>query len=62
MCILDLSNLSMYDFYYNILKKQYGENLYRYRQFTVGNKTKDFYEDMGQTITEYDTSDYQKDR
>ena len=60
--ILDLSKHLMHDFYYNKLKCQYWENcdlLYTDTDcLLLEVKTWDFYKDMEQTITEYDTSDY----
>ena len=55
----------MYDWYYNKLKKKYGENctlLYRDTDsLLVDIKTKDVYKDMSETKEEYDFSDYPKD-
>ena len=63
--VLDLSKLLMYHWYYNKLKKQYGENctlLYTDTDsLLVDIKTKDIYEDMLQNKNEYDFSDYPKE-
>ena len=63
--VLDLSKHLMYDWYYNNLKKKYGENctlLYTDTDsLLVDIKTDDVYEDMAETKDEYDFSDYPKD-
>ena len=63
--VLDLSKLLMYDWYYNKLKKKYGENctlLYTDTDsLLVDIKTKDAYQDMAEMKDEYDFSDYPKD-
>ena len=55
----------MYDWYYNKLKKKYGENctlLYTDTDsLLVDIKTKDVYKDMSETKDEYDFSDYPTD-
>ena len=55
----------MYDWYYNKLKKKYGENctlLYTDTDsILVEMKTKDVYKDMSETKDEYDFSDYSTD-
>ena len=62
MSVLDLSKTLMYDFYYNKLKMQYGENVELIYTDTdsllLEIKTDNFYEDMRKNIHEYDTSDY----
>ena len=62
MSVLDLSKVLMYDFYYNKLKTQYGENMELIYTDTdsllLEIKTDDFYKDMKNSIDEYDTSDY----
>ena len=54
----------MYDWYYNKLKKKYGENcnlLYTDTDSSlVDIKTEDIYKDMSVTKDEYDFSDYSK--
>ena len=63
--VLDLSKHLMYDWYYNNLKKKYGENctlLYTDTDsLLVDIKTNDVYKDMAETKDEYDFSDYPKD-
>jgi hypothetical protein len=65
MCVLDLSKHLMYDWYYNTLKKRYGENctmLYTDTDNLLVNiKTEDAYKDMAEMKDEYDFSDYPKD-
>ncbi|KAL9984486.1 hypothetical protein ACROYT_G006784, partial [Oculina patagonica] len=62
MTILDVSKLCMYDFYYNNLKKKYGENIELLYTDTdsllLEVKTEDFYEDMLEDKESYDTSNY----
>jgi hypothetical protein len=63
--VLDLSKYRMYDFWYNHLKRLYGEKaqlLYTDTDsllYKVG--TENVYEDMRQHAEEYDFSDYPKD-
>ena len=63
--VLDLSKHLMYDWYYNKLKKKYGENctlLYTDTDsLLVDIKTKDAYKDMSEIKEDYDFSDYPKD-
>ena len=65
MSILDLSKHLMYDFYYNELKKQYGDRcevLYTDTDSLLLNiQTEDVYQDMAQNIDWYDTSDFPQD-
>lgn len=62
MAILDISKVVMYEFYYDFLKKKYGENVcLAYTDtdsFVLHVKTDDFYADMKQNLERYDTSDY----
>lgn len=62
MAILDISKVVMYEYYYDFLKKKYGENVcLAYTDtysFVLHVKTDDFYEDMKQNLERYDTSDY----
>ena len=62
---LDLSKHLMYDWYYNKLKRKYGENctlLYTDSDsLLVDIKTKDAYKDKAEMKNEYDFSDYPKD-
>ena len=67
MCVLDLSKHLMYDFYYNQLKKQYGERCQLLYTDTdsllLEIQTENVYEDMGGSASAhlYDTSNYPKD-
>ena len=65
MSVLDLSKHLMYDFYYNELKKQYGEHCQLLYTDTdsllLEIQTEDVYKDMGANADLYDTSDYPKD-
>jgi ribosome-binding factor A len=62
MAILDLSKLLMYDFYYNSIKKQYGEKaqlLYTDTDSLLLHiETPNIYDDMLRNPELYDTSDY----
>lgn len=64
-CVLDLSKHLMYDWYYNTLKKKYGDNctlLYTDTDsLLVAIKTEDAYKDMSEMKDEYDFSDYPKE-
>ena len=65
MCVLDLSKILMYKFYYQHLKYKYGtrcELLYTDTDsLLLEIKTEDFYEDMGRHLELYATSDYPED-
>ena len=65
MCILDLSKHLMYDFYYNEMKKQYGDNMCLLYTDTdsllMQIQTNDVYKDISQHISLYDTSNYSED-
>ena len=65
MSILDLSKHHMYDLYYNILKKKYGDRcrlLYTDTDsLLIEIQTEDVFADMAATADLYDTSDYPKD-
>ncbi|XP_035233732.1 LOW QUALITY PROTEIN: uncharacterized protein LOC118205552 [Stegodyphus dumicola] len=60
--ILELSKILMYNFHYNIIKKEYGENASLLftdtDSLTYEIRTKDVYEDMKHRSDIYDTSDY----
>lgn len=62
MAILDISKVLMYDFYYNHLKFEYGEDVeLAYSDtdsFILEIKTQCFYTDMKNHLHKYDTSDY----
>ena len=65
MTILDKSKILMYDFFYNHLKKQYGEKcelLYTDTDsLLLEIKTEDVYKDTERNKSFYDTSDYPED-
>ena len=65
MTILENSKILMYDFFYNVLKKQYGEKcelLYTDTDsLLLEIETEDFYKDMEEKKDLYDTSDYPKE-
>ena len=65
MCVLDLSKYFMYDFYYNELKKQYGERCQLLYTDTdsllLEIQAENVYEDMGRSAHLYDTSNYPED-
>jgi hypothetical protein len=63
--ILELSKLLMFRFYYNFLKKKYGENIKLLATDTdsliVYIETEDVYEDMKENINYFDTSEFKID-
>ena len=65
MTILDKSKIPMYDFFYNHLKKQYGEKcelLYTDTDsLLLKIETEDVYKDIKENENFYDTSDYPKE-
>ena len=65
MIILDLSKYLMYDFYYNVLQKRYGDKIKLLMTDTdslvVEIETEDVYEDMGNMKEYYDFSEYPKE-
>ena len=65
MCILDLSKHLMYNFYYNQLRRQYGDHcklLYTDTDsLLLEIQTEDVYRDMASHRELYDTSDYPED-
>ena len=65
MTVLDLSKHLMYDFYYNKLKKTYGEKIKLLYTDTdsviVRVQTGNIYADMERNLDEYDTSNYPSD-
>ncbi len=65
MSILDLSKLLMYDFYYNNMKRKYGDRVSLLYTDTdsllMEVQTENIYQDMNQDIDLYDTSDFPKD-
>lgn len=65
MCILDISKLAMYDFYYNYLKQLYRDKLQLQMTDTDSLlfycETENIYDDMKERLDLFDTSDYPKD-
>jgi hypothetical protein len=65
MSILELSKVLMYDFHYNKIKAKYGSKaelcFTDTDSLTYHIETEDFYNDMKEDLTLYDTSDYPKD-
>ena len=64
--VLDMSKLPMYDFHYNYIKKNYGNDasllFMDTDSLTYHIKTKDIYKDMSKNVNEiFDTSNYPKD-
>ena len=63
--ILDISKKHMYDFYYNVMKPKYGDDmklvLTDTDSFVLVIKTDDFYDDMYKMRERFDTSNYPKD-
>ncbi|GBM47569.1 hypothetical protein AVEN_90276-1 [Araneus ventricosus] len=63
--ILELSKLIMYNFHYNVMKKEYGDKaelLFTDTDLlTYEVETEDIYEDMSRHMDIYDTSDYPRD-
>ncbi len=61
-CVLDISKHLMYDFYYNHLKKTYGDDIKLLYTDTdsviIHVQTDDIYKDMKEHIEIYDTSNY----
>lgn len=63
--VLELSKTVMYDFYYNFIKKEFGEKAILLYTDTdsliIQIETENFYEDMKKNIQKFDTSNYSKD-
>ncbi|GBN10604.1 hypothetical protein AVEN_28749-1 [Araneus ventricosus] len=63
--ILELSKLIMYNFHYNVMKKEYGDKAELLftdtDSLTYEVETEDIYEDMSRHMDIYDTSDYPRD-
>ena len=67
LCILDISKIIMYEFWYDYVKNKYGNNArlcyMDTDSFVINIKTNDFYEDISQDVNErFDTSNYTFDR
>jgi hypothetical protein len=64
-CVLDLSKESMYSFYYDTVKKRYGDRLTLLFTDTdslcLHIQTDDLYSDMLEDLDKYDTSNYDRD-
>ena len=67
LSILEISKIIMYEFWYDYVKKKYGDMVklcYMDTDNLIMNiKTKDFYKDIAQDVEErFDTSNYNVDR
>ena len=67
LCILEISKIIMYEFWYDYVKNKYGNKArLRYMHtdsFVINIKTNDFYKDISQDVNErFDTSNYTFDR
>ena len=67
LSILEISKIIMYEFWYDYMKKKYGDMVKLYYMDTdsiiMNIKTKDFYKDITQDVEErFDTSNYDVDR
>ena len=67
LSILDISKITMYDFWYDFIKSKYGSRAklcyMGTDSFVINIKTKDFYKDIAMDVKEmFDTSNYICDR
>ena len=67
LCILEISKIIMYEFWYDYVKNKYGNKArlcyMDTDSFVINIKTNDFYEDINQDVNErFDTSNYTFDR
>ena len=67
LSILDISKITMYEFWYDFIKSKYGSNAKRCYMdtdsFIFNVKTEDFYKDISENVIErFDTSNYIHDR
>ena len=67
LCILEISKIIMYEFWYDYVKNKYGNKarlcFMDPDSFVINIKTNDFYEDISQDVNErFDTSNYTFDR
>ena len=67
LSILDISKITMYEFWYDYVKSKYEDNArlcyMDTDSFVVNIKTKDFYKDIAENVKErFDTSNYIYDR
>ena len=63
-CILEISKIIMYEFWYDYVKNKYGNKVRLcYTDTDINIKTNDFYKDISQDVNErFDTSNYTFDR
>jgi hypothetical protein len=63
--ILDLSKVHMYDFYYNVMKPKYGDNMQLVLtdtdSFVFAVKTEDWFADMSGMMQHFDTANFPED-
>ena len=67
LSILDISKITMYEFWYDFIKSKYGSNVklcyMDTDSFIINVKTEDFYKDISEKVIErFDTSNYIYDR
>ena len=67
LSILDISKITMYEFWYDFIKSKYGSNaklcFTDTDSFIINVKTEDFYKDISENVIErFDTSNYIHDR
>ena len=67
LCILEISKIIMYEFWYDYVKNKYGNKsrlcYTDMDSFVINIKTNDFYKDISQDVNErFDTSNYTFDR
>ena len=63
LSILEISKIVMYEFWYDYVKKKYGDMVKLCYMDIMNIKTKDFYKDIAQDVEErFDTSNYDVDR
>ena len=67
LSILDISKITMYEFWYDFIKSKYGSNAklcyMDTDSFIINVKTEDFYKDISENVIErFDTSNYIHDR
>ena len=67
LCILEISKIIMYEFWYDFVKNKYGNKARLYYtdtdSFVINIKTNDFYKDISQDVNEkFDNSNYTFDR
>ena len=67
LSILEISNILIYEFWYDYMKPKYGNNVKLYYidtdSFIMHIKTEDFYKDIAEDVEKrFDTSNYEVDR